>query len=37
MEGIASLDKEYQKKTTAYGTISGSYVNMSSGYVEPFI
>lgn len=37
MEGVKSSRKEYQKKATAEGTISGNYVNMSTGNVEPFI
>lgn len=34
---MRSRDKEYQKKATAFGTILGNYVNMSTGNVEPFI
>lgn len=32
-EGVSFKDTENQKKTSAYGTISGNYVNMSSGNV----
>ena len=36
-EGVKFKDKEHQHKTTAIGTISGNYVNMTTGFVEPFI